>query len=231
MKHVRILILLLVLSAAPVALGAGCAPTANGESQGIRPVSSGDATWSPTTPTRAPSDTPTELPHSEATPTAAATKMPARGAAATGTASATPVPAVTATATPKAKAIDDTPTPIQTSTPTTGNAGALEGAAADGLAIYRAQFCGICHQSEVAGTAGTFGPSHNGFASTADGRIQDPGYTGEARTAEEYIRESILHPEQYVVEGYELSSHRMPAYTTLSAAELNALVQFLLQQE
>jgi hypothetical protein len=50
-------------------------------------------------------------------------------------------------------------------------------------------------------------------------------------TATEYIRESILNPSIYLVEGYEQSRHHMPAFTHLSEADVEALVQMLLQQK
>lgn len=100
-----------------------------------------------------------------------------------------------------------------------------------GIKVYQEQYCGICHQLDAAGTAGMFGPTHNGFAQTAEQRLRDPLYAGTARTAREYVRESILNPESYLVGGYELSSHHMPAYVNLSDTDLEALVQLLLQQK
>ncbi len=99
-----------------------------------------------------------------------------------------------------------------------------------GLEVYRAQYCGVCHTLEAAETKGPFGPTHNGMASTAARRLEDPDYTGEASTAGEYIRESIIDPTAYLVPGYALSRYRMGAYTMLSEAELDALVEFLLEQ-
>lgn len=61
-------------------------------------------------------------------------------------------------------------------------------------------------------------------------RLQDPNYTGTANTASEYVRESLVDPEIYVVEDYLLSPHRMPAYTYLSEEDIAALVEMLLQQ-
>jgi mono/diheme cytochrome c family protein len=109
-----------------------------------------------------------------------------------------------------------------------GNPDAL---AEQGMKVYQEQYCGICHQLDAASTAGRFGPTHNGFAQTAEQRIRDPQYTGEAATAGEYIRESILSPELYLVKGYEHSSHHMPAYTNLSGTDLDAVVQLLLLQK
>jgi hypothetical protein len=64
----------------------------------------------------------------------------------------------------------------------------------------------------------------------ADERIQAPGYAGSATTAEDYIRESLLDPKAYLVPGYEVTSHHMPAYVHLEEGDINALVQMLLQQ-
>ncbi len=101
---------------------------------------------------------------------------------------------------------------------------------AQGLRVYRAQYCGVCHQLSVAETAGQFGPSHDGMARTAPTRLLNPAYTGTASTPDAYLRESILTPEAYVVDGYALSSHHMPSYAHLSRAEIDALVYLLAHQ-
>jgi hypothetical protein len=101
---------------------------------------------------------------------------------------------------------------------------------AEGLQIYRDQYCGICHQSTAAGTGGTFGPTHDGLGALAAQRIQDPCYQGAATTPAEYLYESLIEPQRYFVPGYELTPHRMPSYTFLTAQQLDALVQFLHEQ-
>jgi len=177
-----------------------------------------------------PSATPSHTPISTATLTATITPSPTSSATSTptATATATHTPTTPPTATPL-------PSPTSTLSPTpptapTEESPASESSAEQGLAVYRGQYCGICHQLDAAGTAGIFGPSHNGIGSTAAQRIQDPGYTGTA-TAAEYIRESILNPAVYRVPGFEYSTHPMPAYTHLSEMDVDALVQFLLQQK
>ena len=100
-----------------------------------------------------------------------------------------------------------------------------------GVEVYKEQYCGICHRLDAAGTAGMFGPMHDGFAQIAEQRLRDPRYTGEATTPGEYIYESIVSPKLYFVEGYQQSQHHMPAYTNLSAIDLGALVELLLQQK
>jgi len=101
---------------------------------------------------------------------------------------------------------------------------------ADGRTLYRQYYCGICHQSTGAGTRGTFGPSHDGLGAIAAQRWQEPTYQGDATTAAEYLHESLVDPQRFVVPGYELTPHRMPSYSFLPPAELAALVVWLQQQ-
>ena len=101
---------------------------------------------------------------------------------------------------------------------------------AAGLAVYRAQYCGVCHELAAAGTTGTFGPSHNGLGATAAARMAAADYTGAATTPAQYIYESIVTPELYIVPTYAMTSHRMPPYGHLPAADLAALVAFLAAQ-
>ena len=118
-------------------------------------------------------------------------------------------------------------------TPTTGAGDnpASGSEVAYGLEVFKSQYCGICHQLDVANTAGLFGPPQNKIGLTAVQRIQDPDYTGTATTASEYIRESIVSPDIYLVPGFEYSRHRMPAFTHLTQVEVEALVQLLLHQK
>ncbi len=121
-------------------------------------------------------------------------------------------------------------TTVDLSIPMSAEADLSPESAASGLQIYRDQYCGICHQSTAAGTGGTFGPPHDGLGALAAQRIQDPNYQGAATTAPEYLYESLIDPQRYSVPGYELTPHRMPSYTFLTAQQLDALVQFLAQQ-
>ncbi|MBT8400258.1 MAG: cytochrome c [Rhodothermia bacterium] len=100
-----------------------------------------------------------------------------------------------------------------------------------GFQTYRAQYCGLCHAYDRAETGGIFGPPHNGMATIASDRIRDSTYTGSAKTAAEYIRESIIDPEIYIVPGFETTVHRMPAYKHLDAEEIDAMVQFLMEAD
>ena len=113
---------------------------------------------------------------------------------------------------------------------TIGPAAADPALLAEGLAVYRAQYCGVCHTLSAAETRGTFGPPHDGLGATAAARLADPTYHGKATTAAEYIHESIVDPQAFSVPGYATTSHRMPSYAHLDAATLDAMVTFLLAQ-
>ena len=90
-------------------------------------------------------------------------------------------------------------------------------AAFDGRSLFQAKGCVGCHQR---GDLGQFqiAPNLTGLASWAGTRV-------EGLDAEEYIRQSITHPQAYVVSGYD--GIEMPTLS-LSDAELEAVVEFLL---
>jgi hypothetical protein len=222
-------------------LAGGCAPVASGGSQiGVDDTDSvgleqetalpADTVELGATPTHtlaaapAPSSTP------EPSPTAvqpAPTDPPAAAP------TSTPVPSPSqAASTAPTDAPPATSEAVPTSPPPTASLDSASQAelVGRGLEVYKEQYCGICHQLSIAQTGGLFGPPHDGIGAVADQRIQDPGYAGSAATGEEYLRESLLDPKAYVVPGYEFTSHHMPAYVHLEEADINALVQMLLQQ-
>ena len=106
----------------------------------------------------------------------------------------------------------------------------LAALSARGLFVYKEQYCGICHQLDSASTKGIFGPSHNGMASLAAARLQDPAYNGAATDVHTYLYESIIEPDAYFVEGFALSPHRMPTYRHIPEDDLEALIVFLAEQ-
>lgn len=57
--------------------------------------------------------------------------------------------------------------------------------------------CTLCH-SPVGGRA----PNLDAVGPRSSERIKDPRYKGKAKTGEEYIRESMMEPSTYVVEGF-----------------------------
>jgi ferredoxin/mono/diheme cytochrome c family protein len=93
--------------------------------------------------------------------------------------------------------------------------------AEEGRQVFNAREigCQVCHSVE-AGDDGV-GPTLYGVASRSDDRV-------EGLTAELYLRQSILLPDQYIVEGWP-SGQMLPIYLDrLSEQELNALVTYLL---
>ena len=99
---------------------------------------------------------------------------------------------------------------------------------AAGIRVYRANYCGTCHRNTLAGTAGIFGPSHDSLRTHAARWIRDPAYTGQAKTPEAYVRESIRDPGVWRVPGFERTRFLMPAYTQLTDSDVDALVRMLL---
>ncbi len=104
-------------------------------------------------------------------------------------------------------------------------------AVAQGKQIYHTLACDSCHGLDAVGSTRTYAPTHNHLRATAEQRIHAANYTGKAKNAAEYIRESIVEPKAYVVTGYEHVRFGMPSFAHLSEREVNALVQFLYQQE
>lgn len=96
-----------------------------------------------------------------------------------------------------------------------------------GKSVYAAAGCAGCHGEP--GGAGVVGPNLGGIATRA-------GSTVPGKSAEEYIRESIVNPSAYVAPecpSGPCAAGLMPQTfgQTLSPAELDGLVQYLLTLE
>lgn len=113
---------------------------------------------------------------------------------------------------------------------------APEAASTDPIAIGEALFrrsppaCFGCHSTQPG--VQTVGPSLAGLGGRAAETVTSPGYKGTARTPDEYIRESILHPSAYVVPGATFSAGGqsiMPAIyqDMLKPADIDHLVAYL----
>ena len=97
--------------------------------------------------------------------------------------------------------------------------------------------CPLCHTIPgVEGAMGQLGPVLH-EKTNAPLRIKDPNYKGKAKTAKEYIRESILDPSAYVVfneeAGEAFPDGLMPTTfgEMLSVQALDKLVDFISQTE
>ena len=89
-----------------------------------------------------------------------------------------------------------------------------EGEAAAGKTIYAAQGCGSCHAFEAAGSSGQTGPD------------LDESLQGKDA---EYVRESIVNPDEQIAEGFQPGIMPKTYDETLSDKQLADLVAFLTQ--
>jgi hypothetical protein len=90
--------------------------------------------------------------------------------------------------------------------------------------------CPVCHVIPgIPGAAGQVGPPLV-LGTTGVQRLKDPGYRGEAKTVHEYIVESVLEPERFVVQGYPAQT--MPTWygSKLSALALEKIAAYLERQ-
>jgi nitric oxide reductase subunit C len=109
-------------------------------------------------------------------------------------------------------------------------------ASSDPIALGEALFkqsppaCYSCHSTQPG--VQIVGPSLAGLAGRATEVLKNPAYKGTARSADEYIRESILRPSAYVVTGPTFGASGqsiMPAVyqDTLKPADIDHLVAYL----
>jgi mono/diheme cytochrome c family protein len=93
--------------------------------------------------------------------------------------------------------------------------------------------CRGCHTIAGTNAAGVVGPELTHVATDAAKRIAAADYKGQAKTVEEYIHESIMDPNAYIVPDKPSFANEgksvMPAAIgqTLSAAQLAELVKYL----
>lgn len=87
--------------------------------------------------------------------------------------------------------------------------------------------CPVCHTIPgIAGANGQVGPPLL-LGTTGPVRLADSHYAGRAKTVREYIVESIVSPQEYVVPGYP--DRTMPPWygSKLSAAALDQMAAYL----
>ena len=89
----------------------------------------------------------------------------------------------------------------------------------DGRVVFLTKGCTSCHSLDGVSTTGQIGPNLTGLADRAGDRVED-------LEAEDYIRQSVLDPEAFVVDGFGAFMPTLP----LDTEELDALVEFLLAE-
>lgn len=90
--------------------------------------------------------------------------------------------------------------------------------------------CPVCHMIPgIPGATGHVGPPLV-LGTTGVQRLKDPEYRGEAKTVHEYIVESVLEPQRFVVQGYP--ARTMPTWygSKLSALALEKIAAYLERQ-
>jgi cytochrome c oxidase subunit 2 len=94
------------------------------------------------------------------------------------------------------------------------------GTAAGGKAVFAANGCATCHTFTPAGAKGTVGPDLDKLAAEAQ-RAGQP--------LESFVRQSIVNPNAYIEPKYPKGVMPQNFGTTISKANLDALVKFLVQ--
>ena len=103
----------------------------------------------------------------------------------------------------------------------------------DAPALLQKGGCGACHVIPgVPGAVGVIGPDLSQIGLSAAERIMDANYTGTAKTALDYLHESIVNPDAFVAadcNGAPCQKGLMtPALAAqFNEAELNAIVEYL----
>lgn len=90
--------------------------------------------------------------------------------------------------------------------------------------------CPVCHMIPgIPGADGRVGPKL-ALGTTGAQRLNDPTYKGQAKTVHDYVVESVLEPERFVVPGYP--NRTMPSWygSKLSALALEKIAAYLEQQ-
>jgi cytochrome c oxidase subunit 2 len=91
------------------------------------------------------------------------------------------------------------------------------GGPVDGRTVFLTKGCTACHSREGASMTGQIGPDLTDLAARAGSRV--PGLD-----AESYVRQSVLEPQAFTVQGFGPLMPTLP----LTDPELDALVEFLL---
>ncbi len=111
-------------------------------------------------------------------------------------------------------------------------AAAVTGDPARGEALFKqatiggAPGCSSCHSLEPGKKL--VGPSLAGVATMAEEIVKSSDYKGKAKTAEEYLRESIVDPNAYVVEGFPPNVMYQNYGKDLTPQQIADLVAFLM---
>ncbi|MGH2520868.1 MAG: c-type cytochrome [Anaerolineales bacterium] len=108
------------------------------------------------------------------------------------------------------------------------------GDAAKGADLARAgPACTACHVDSPTGPAwlASADPNGEGIGTRAAHRFSDPGYTGAATSAEQYLFESIVQPNAHVGEGFQPNIMPQDYGAKLTEQDVADLIAYLLTLE
>ena len=112
----------------------------------------------------------------------------------------------------------------------------IKGDAARGAKLFTQKNieCDGCHDPTKNFPGGDFGPNQANVVQVATSILKNPDYKGKAKTVEEYIRESILAPNAFIVPGDDYkekdgtSAMKQTFAETLTPQQVEDLVAYLL---
>jgi cytochrome c oxidase subunit II len=96
------------------------------------------------------------------------------------------------------------------------------GGTTDAAATFSSAGCSGCHAFQPANATGTIGPD-------LDNLTADAAKYGKGETPDQYVRESIVDPDKVVVSGYPPGVMPKTFGSSLSSAQIDALVSYLLK--
>lgn len=123
-----------------------------------------------------------------------------------------------------------TPVPVSSSSTLTPDMVSLVTGDEPITEIFTKAGCPVCHiVPGIPGADGRVGPPLV-LGATGPVRLADPAYRGHAKTVHEYVIESVIEPELFVVQGYP--SGTMPTWygAKLSALAMEKIASYLEQQ-
>ena len=101
-----------------------------------------------------------------------------------------------------------------------------KGDVANGEKLFASNGCAACHSFKEGEKL--IGPSLYHIGQAAANIIKDSSYQGRAKTAEDYIRESIVEPNLYIVPGFSAGIMLQDFGAKLNAQNIDDLVAFLM---
>lgn len=112
--------------------------------------------------------------------------------------------------------------------------GEIKGDAARGQKLFQADLigsdnaigCKVCHLTNA--TEETVGPPLSDLGRRSAETIQRPDYTGQAKTVEAYLQESLITPGAYIVSGFTPGLMPNTYGTNLTRQEIADLIAFML---